>query len=145
MCIKWHQNTQSYIFTTRSHAFYTGVYNCSVHDHVQFNSDTVYSVATVSYLLQVANVVGRAEILCAIWYLMAILIFMRLTKIKNAGPLFWLHSAMVVLFSIVALLCKEQGVTVLGVCAAYDICTKLSYRSIAQVISTRKVKRYAAS
>ena len=86
--------------------------------------------------------VGRAEILCAIWYLMAILVFMRLTKIKNASALFWLHSALVVLLSITALLCKEQGVTVLGVCAAYDICTKFSYKSIVQVINTGKVKRY---
>ena len=85
--------------------------------------------------------VGRAEMLCAIWYLVAILVFMRLTKIKNAGLLFWFHCALVVLCSILSLLCKEQGVTVLGVCAAYDICTKFSYKSIVQAVSARKLKR----
>ena len=85
--------------------------------------------------------VGRAEILCAIWYLMAILVFMQLTKIKIAGPQFWFYFFLVVLFSVMALLCKEQGITVLGVCAAYEICTKFGYRSILQAINTRKIKR----
>ena len=85
--------------------------------------------------------VGRAEMLCAVWYLMAILVFMRLTKVKNASPLFWFHCTLVVLFSIISLLCKEQGITVLGVCAAYDVCTKFSYKSIVQVISARKIQR----
>ena len=84
--------------------------------------------------------VGRAEMLCAIWYLIAILVFMRLTKVKNAGLFFWFHCALVVLFSIMALLCKEQGITVLGVCVAYDVCNKFSYKSIIQAVSARKIK-----
>ena len=85
--------------------------------------------------------VGRAEMLCAIWYLIALLVFMQLARIKNAGPLFWLHCTLVVFFSVMALLCKEQGITVLGVCAAYDVCTKFSYRSVLQAIRMRKLKQ----
>ena len=94
-----------------------------------------------STMLQVANVVGRAEMLCAIWYLMALLTFMQLAKVKKVGPQFWCYCVLVVLFSVIALLCKEQGITVLGVCSAYDVCTKFGYKSIKQAISTGKIKR----
>ncbi|XP_065886596.1 protein O-mannosyl-transferase TMTC4-like isoform X2 [Dysidea avara] len=90
---------------------------------------------------QVANVVGRAEMLCAIWYLLALMVFMHLTTLKDAGFLFWFYSFVVILFSVVAMLCKEQGITVLGVCAAYDICTKLNFKTIQQMLTTWKTKR----
>jgi len=80
--------------------------------------------------------------LCAIWYLMALMVYMHLTTLKNAGFLFWLYSFVVTLFSAVAMLCKEQGITVLGVCIAYDICTKLNYRTIQQTLTTWRIKRY---
>lgn len=85
--------------------------------------------------------VGRAEMLCAIWYLMAMLVFIRLTEVKHAGPLFWFYFTLVVLCSITAMLCKEQGITVLGVCAVYDICTRFSYKSLVHMITAGKMKR----
>ena len=84
--------------------------------------------------------VGRAEMLCAIWYLLALMIYIHLTTLKNAGFHFWFYSLVVILFSIIAMLCKEQGITVLGVCIAYDICT--NYRTMQQTLTTWKIKRY---
>ncbi|KAK9504103.1 hypothetical protein O3M35_010520 [Rhynocoris fuscipes] len=68
----------------------------------------------------VAGIVGRADLLCAIFSFLSVLIYYVGTK--NVKPL------KVVFITIVASLCsglamlsKEQGITALGVCGAFDI------------------------
>lgn len=93
---------------------------------------------------QVANIVGRAELLSAVLFLLSLLSYHRclnqtqqvsnsnLSKFRG-GPLssdvgapdnnnyslLWLLCT--VFLGVVSMLCKEQGVTVLGVCIAYDL------------------------
>lgn len=79
--------------------------------------------------VQVANVVGRAEILSALFYLLSFLSYLAyldVTLIQDQFntrlyyiKLICLPSALIL--SVVAMLCKEQGLTVLGVCLIYDI------------------------
>ncbi len=79
--------------------------------------------------LQVANIVGRTELLSAGFFLLALLSYHWLVKrrpLPSAPPppssarsavLFGLTHVLAVL----SMLSKEQGVTVIAVCAAYDI------------------------
>jgi len=61
----------------------------------------------------VAGVVGRAELLSAAFYLLAVLAYV---GVKSQ----FLRVAAAAGFSIAAMLCKEQGVTALAVCAAFE-------------------------
>ena len=86
-------------------------------------------------LLQVANIVGRTELLSALFFLLSLLTYIRLTsshKYHHPHPshpspstppllpsLLWFSLTLVL--AVLSLLCKEQGVTVLAVCVAYDI------------------------
>ncbi|KAI0240289.1 Protein O-mannosyl-transferase TMTC4 [Lamellibrachia satsuma] len=78
----------------------------------------------------VAGVVGRADLLCALSFLLSFLSYIESTKgcyysasslvlPRQPFSLPWLLISM--LLCAVAVLCKEQGITVLGVCSAYDI------------------------
>lgn len=69
----------------------------------------------------VAAVVGRADLMCAICFLLA---FISYAKSLHAESSLWTRCTFFVLvFPLVvcSILFKEQGITVLGVCAAYDI------------------------
>ncbi|XP_014681388.1 PREDICTED: transmembrane and TPR repeat-containing protein 4-like [Priapulus caudatus] len=78
----------------------------------------------------VAAVVGRAELLCALFFLLSFLCYIRscysdieYAVISTVRPptysVFWLLLS--VTFSFLSMLSKEQGITVIGVCAAYDV------------------------
>lgn len=80
----------------------------------------------ITSYLQVASAVGRAEVLSCIFFLLAVLTYLRaisegrgrtiksLTRIK-------IHLVILtIVFSACAMLSKEQGVTAIGVCAGYD-------------------------
>ena len=76
----------------------------------------------------VSNVVGRADVLCGLFYLLALLSYINSfsdarTSEGNKRPAryskFWLASC--IFWCVLALFSKEQGVTVFGVCVVYDV------------------------
>uniref|UniRef100_A0A8C0HYL3 dolichyl-phosphate-mannose--protein mannosyltransferase n=1 Tax=Balaenoptera musculus TaxID=9771 RepID=A0A8C0HYL3_BALMU len=67
----------------------------------------------------VTGVVGRAELLSSIFFLAAFLSFT-----KSKGPdnsIVWTPIALTVFLVAVATLCKEQGITVVGICCVYEV------------------------
>lgn len=71
-------------------------------------------------LLQVASVVGRAELLSAIFYFLAFLTYVKISSdIMSVKD--WLILTCTVFLATCSMLSKEPGITVLGVCITYDI------------------------
>uniref|UniRef100_A0A671U5K7 dolichyl-phosphate-mannose--protein mannosyltransferase n=1 Tax=Sparus aurata TaxID=8175 RepID=A0A671U5K7_SPAAU len=67
---------------------------------------------------KVAGIVGRADLLCALFFQLS---FLTYCKAFNRGR-FSVHWVVVsLLLCAAAMLCKEQGITVLGVNAAFDV------------------------
>ncbi|XP_065299495.1 protein O-mannosyl-transferase TMTC1-like [Dermacentor albipictus] len=73
----------------------------------------------------VSNIVGRAEVLCCFFFLLSFLCYHRCTvtsdPLARSGGTRWLAAS--TLFSVAALLSKEQGITVLPLCIVLRICT----------------------
>ena len=71
----------------------------------------------------VANVVGRAELLAALWSLLALLVFLPDTPLKeNAAPVLrpWWHGLLVAACFFLAMLSKETPATLLGAVVFID-------------------------
>lgn len=70
----------------------------------------------------VAGVVGRADLLCAIFFVLSFLSYSKAfpENHKEGTPFSASCVLLSVLLSAVAMLCKEQGITVLGVNAVFD-------------------------
>ncbi|XP_069620492.1 protein O-mannosyl-transferase TMTC3 isoform X3 [Ranitomeya imitator] len=67
----------------------------------------------------VTGVVGRAELLSSIFLLAA---FLSYTKSKGSdNSIVWTPIAAAVFLVAVATLCKEQGITVVGICCVYEV------------------------
>lgn len=67
----------------------------------------------------VTGVVGRAELLSSIFFLAA---FLSYTKSKGRNnSIVWTAIALTVFLVAVATLCKEQGITVVGICCVYEV------------------------
>ncbi|KAI1888583.1 hypothetical protein AGOR_G00186660 [Albula goreensis] len=67
----------------------------------------------------VTGVVGRAELLSSIFLLAA---FLSYTRSKGSDhSIVWSPIALTVVLVAVATLCKEQGVTVIGICCVYEV------------------------
>ncbi|XP_030069608.1 protein O-mannosyl-transferase TMTC3 isoform X1 [Microcaecilia unicolor] len=67
----------------------------------------------------VTGVVGRAELLSSIFFLAA---FLSYTKSKGPdNTIVWTPIAVAVFLVAVATLCKEQGITVVGICCIYEV------------------------
>lgn len=67
----------------------------------------------------VTGVVGRAETLASVFFLAAFMSYAKCTsRRKRTG---WRHLALTILFITIAMLCKEQGITVVGVLGVYEI------------------------
>uniref|UniRef100_A0A8C1HR44 dolichyl-phosphate-mannose--protein mannosyltransferase n=1 Tax=Cyprinus carpio carpio TaxID=630221 RepID=A0A8C1HR44_CYPCA len=88
----------------------------------------------------VAGIVGRADLLCALFFQLSFLVY---CKAFQGGDkkfsVLWIFGS--ILLCAVAMLCKEQGITVLGVNAAYDIlmvCNLNIYELAHQLLSRRK-------
>ena len=73
---------------------------------------SVHSVHTEA----VANTVGRAEILSALFYMLAILAYMQATHGRS-----YRHTMLTILLSGCAMLSKEQGITSIGICVVADL------------------------
>ncbi|XP_014787352.1 protein O-mannosyl-transferase TMTC4 [Octopus bimaculoides] len=75
----------------------------------------------------VAGVVGRADLLCALLVTLSILSYIKacntdkncLTEIPANFSWLWFTGSIIFMAS--SMLCKEQGITVIGICSAYDI------------------------
>ncbi|XP_013421827.1 transmembrane and TPR repeat-containing protein 3 [Lingula anatina] len=67
----------------------------------------------------VTGVVGRAETLSSIFYLAAFLTYTKCTGRKSITV--WSKLYLTLMFVAVAMLCKEQGITVIGVCCVYEV------------------------
>ncbi|GIY10768.1 protein O-mannosyl-transferase TMTC3, partial [Caerostris darwini] len=67
----------------------------------------------------VTGVVGRAELLSSIFFLLALQTYIRSARLK--GPNDYKALLRCLLFAGLAMLSKEQGITVVAVCATYDI------------------------
>ena len=80
-----------------------------------------------TFLTQVASVVGRAETLACTLFLLALLFYMRAVSTGSGKSLRatrhtqWPLLLLSLLMSLLSLLSKEQGVTVVGACAAFDV------------------------
>ncbi|XP_058132437.1 protein O-mannosyl-transferase TMTC4 isoform X2 [Dasypus novemcinctus] len=74
----------------------------------------------------VAGVVGRADLLCALFFVLSFLGYCKAFKESNkegtCSSTFWVLLS--ILLGAVAMLCKEQGITVLGLNAIFDILVK---------------------
>ncbi|KAK2838371.1 hypothetical protein Q7C36_013185 [Tachysurus vachellii] len=67
----------------------------------------------------VTGVVGRAELLSSIFLLAA---FLAYTKSKGSDrSIVWMPIVLTVFLVAVATLCKEQGITVIGICCVYEV------------------------
>ncbi|KAJ8315684.1 hypothetical protein KUTeg_007834 [Tegillarca granosa] len=67
----------------------------------------------------VTGIVGRAEALSSIFFLAALLSFSRCTTYRS--KIEWFPLIMTVVLVTIAMLCKEQGITVIGVCCVYEV------------------------
>ncbi|XP_067143429.1 protein O-mannosyl-transferase TMTC4 isoform X1 [Centruroides vittatus] len=80
---------------------------------------TVHPVHTES----VSAVVGRADLLCALFFFLSFLAYVKGCKkaieVNIASSLTWIGICLIL--AGISMLCKEQGITVIGICSAYDI------------------------
>ncbi|XP_041055597.1 protein O-mannosyl-transferase TMTC4 isoform X1 [Carcharodon carcharias] len=69
----------------------------------------------------VAGIVGRADLLCALFFLLSFISYCKAFRKYDAEgefSFYWIFASL--LLCAVAMLCKEQGITVLGVNAVFD-------------------------
>ncbi|XP_033101589.1 protein O-mannosyl-transferase TMTC3-like [Anneissia japonica] len=91
----------------------------------QFFSDTTSFIASLLFALHpihteaVTGVVGRAELLASIFLLQAFKNYIECTG--KDRPIDWFHLVMTMVFVSLATMCKEQGITVVGVCCVYEV------------------------
>ncbi|XP_041352058.1 protein O-mannosyl-transferase TMTC3-like [Gigantopelta aegis] len=67
----------------------------------------------------VTGVVGRAEMLSSIFFLAAFMTYSKSTGFR--AKIDWISLVVTVVLVTVAMLCKEQGITVIGVCCVYEV------------------------
>uniref|UniRef100_UPI00398EE257 protein O-mannosyl-transferase TMTC4 isoform X4 n=1 Tax=Pristiophorus japonicus TaxID=55135 RepID=UPI00398EE257 len=69
----------------------------------------------------VAGIVGRADLLCALFFILSFISYCKAFRKCDTGGEFSLHWILAsLLLCAVAMLCKEQGITVLGVNIVFD-------------------------
>ncbi|CAG7727509.1 unnamed protein product [Allacma fusca] len=84
----------------------------------------------------VTGVVGRAETLSSIFFILAFTVYVKATAKRTTTD--WKLISLCSVLVTIAMLCKEQGITVLGVCAVYEvfISQKLRLKDLGQVLQT---------
>ncbi|KAH9508650.1 Protein O-mannosyl-transferase tmtc3 [Bulinus truncatus] len=92
---------------------------------IMFMSETTSFLSALLFAVHpihteaVTGVVGRAEALSSIFFLGAFLFYSKSTGYREKTK--WRELFVTVLLVTVAMLCKEQGITVIGVCCVYEI------------------------
>lgn len=85
------------------------------------------SMVMIMLCLQVASVVGRAEVVCCIFFLLSLLSYCKAisdgcgSSLVSSNRTRWRLVTVSLFFSFCSMLSKEQGVVVIGVCACFDI------------------------
>lgn len=76
----------------------------------------------------VAAVVGRADLMCAIFFILSFLFYIKaclkgLTdgRLHQPAKVSWVWLVASMFLCCASVLCKEQGITVIGICCAYDV------------------------
>lgn len=73
------------------------------------------------------GVVGRAETLSSLFFLLSLLAYCAATRHQTRGPkgtrisTEWRLLLLAMALATTAMLCKEQGITVIAVCAVYEV------------------------
>nr|CAD7590584.1 unnamed protein product [Timema genevievae] len=67
----------------------------------------------------VTGVVGRAETLSSVFFLAAFILYTKATRRKRVTG--WRPLLLSMLCVLTAMLCKEQGITITGICAVYEL------------------------
>ncbi|CAH1798791.1 unnamed protein product [Owenia fusiformis] len=98
----------------------------------------------------VAGIVGRADILACLFFLLSFLCYIQYCSIRDQSihksaslSWRWIYMIMMGLSASASMLSKEQGVTVLGVCAIYDIlvCHRVSWRQLLKCLYQKQFRR----
>ncbi|KAK2573721.1 Protein O-mannosyl-transferase TMTC4 [Acropora cervicornis] len=74
----------------------------------------------------VAGLVGRADLLGALFFILSFLFYERCCAVDHedndsSENFSWKYLLLSMAFCCIAMLCKEQGITVLGICSVYDV------------------------
>lgn len=71
----------------------------------------------------VAGIVGRADILACAYFLLTLMCYMKYVEVRSSKTPSsrWLLSGLVLVLTAAGMLNKEQALTVLAVCASYDV------------------------
>ena len=92
----------------------------------------------------VSNIANRAEILSAIFYILSLVVYIEncnCNSNSNSKKKYIMHMFLSNVFAICSLLCKEQGITILGVCICYDVlmlnATKKSFKNKSKNVINR--------
>uniref|UniRef100_A0A8C6SKQ8 dolichyl-phosphate-mannose--protein mannosyltransferase n=1 Tax=Neogobius melanostomus TaxID=47308 RepID=A0A8C6SKQ8_9GOBI len=83
-----------------------------------YNGDFVFDDSEAIVNNKVAGIVGRADLLCALFFQLSFLAYCKAFN-KGRFSVQWVVASL--LLCAAAMLCKEQGITVLGVNAAFDV------------------------
>ncbi|KAL3883448.1 hypothetical protein ACJMK2_029709 [Sinanodonta woodiana] len=82
----------------------------------------------------VTGIVGRAESLSSVFFLAALFTYSKCTGYHKQTA--WRPLIVTVVFVTIAMLCKEQGITVIGVCCVYEVfvAQKATFAELLQIL-----------
>ncbi|KAF4523710.1 hypothetical protein B566_EDAN011574 [Ephemera danica] len=87
-----------------------------------FLSSLLFAVHPV-HCEAVAGIVGRADLLCTFLFFLSFICYAKAVNCEDLNrhlrQVVWLSTSHIL--TLVSMLCKEQGITVLGLCSAYDL------------------------
>jgi protein O-mannosyl-transferase len=84
-----------------------------------FSGDHEKCTNVLCLCAKVTGVVGRAETLSSVFFIAAFMFYSQATRHRKQTS--WRMMTLAVLSVATAMLCKEQGITILGVCFAYEL------------------------
>ncbi|XP_044010083.1 protein O-mannosyl-transferase TMTC4-like [Aphidius gifuensis] len=87
--------------------------------HLAFYASALFAVHPV-HTEAVSGIVGRADILCTIFVWLSILFYNRSVYSNNILAL-CINLIITIIFITIAMLCKETGITAIGICVTYDL------------------------
>lgn len=91
---------------------------------VAFIAATLFALHPI-HTEAVTGVVGRAELLASLFYLSAVLTYGKSSfYYKQWTRTRWKYLMVTLVCTTLAMLCKEQGITVVAVCIVYEVCVR---------------------
>ncbi|KAK6633963.1 hypothetical protein RUM44_004570 [Polyplax serrata] len=84
---------------------------------IGFLASVLFSVHPI-HSEAVCGIVGRADLLCALFFILSLIIF---SKSNCEGPKEWICISLSIFVAGISMLCKEQGVTAIGILSVYDM------------------------